>query len=134
MSKITILDDDHFTLWFHSDTKIVHHHIKKYCYGVTLRTLLNKGVEELVKNGATKWLSDDRNNNTLTKEDTDWANGDWFPRCIKAGWKFWGLVLPEKAIGKMNMKKFVAQFAESGLTVQVFSDPDAALRWLAMAK
>jgi len=130
MEKITILDDDHFTLWFHPDSKIIHHHIKKYCYGDTLRTLLNKGIEELIKNSGTKWLSDDRNNNSLTQSDTEWVNTDWFPRCIKAGWKFWAIVLPEKTIGRMNMKGFVSQFAAAGVTTLVFSDPDEALQWL----
>ena len=58
----------------------------------------------------------------------DWTATVWRPRVIKGGWKYWALVLPEKAIGQMNMKQIVQQHADTGVTVQIFTNADVALK------
>ncbi len=130
MAKLTILDNDFATLWYHTDTRIVHHQIKKYIYGVHLQELLNKGTETLIQNRAIKWISDDRRNNALTLQDQDWANNVWFPKTAKAGWKFWAMVQPEKLAGQLNMQKQANVVTNGGVTVGTFSDPDEAMSWL----
>jgi hypothetical protein len=130
MSTTTIIDNEFCLLWFHNEKKIVHHQFKKFICGDKFRELLNKGCETLKQKGACKWLSDDRGNGALPKEDDDWAKQVWFPQTVKAGWKFWALVLPSQIVGQMNMKSFVNQFAQGGIKVNVFSDPAKALAWL----
>jgi hypothetical protein len=130
MSKITILDNECATLWFYPESKIVHHEIKKFIFGQQLRELFNQGYETLKKNNAQKWLSDDRNNGPLNDEDSAWCQNDWFPRVVAAGWKFWAIVMPKKVIGVMNMRKFTEDYAKAGVIVNVFSDPEEALKWL----
>jgi hypothetical protein len=130
MPKTVIFDHDRATLWFYPETKIVHHEIKKYVYGPELREILDQGYELLKKNKAQKWLSDDRRNGPLTAEDTQWAKTDWFPRVVAAGWKYWAIIMPEKATGVMNMQKFKAEYAQAGVIVNVFNDPDEGLKWL----
>ena len=131
MATSTILDHEYATLYFHDDKKIVHHKVKKYIHGETLRQLLMKGYETLKAKSAKKWLSDDALNGPLLKEDAEWAKTEWFPKVVRAGWKFWAIVLPVQVIGQMNMKKFMDEYAKAGVTVNVFSDPDKALTWLA---
>lgn len=130
MSRITALENAHISLWFYPDIKIVHHQIHRYTSGALLREANEKGVELLQQHGACKWLSDDRNNGPLPPEDLAWAHDNWTPRAIKAGWKYWALVIPEKAVAKMNMKRFQAEFAQAGVTVQTFNDPESAMAWL----
>jgi hypothetical protein len=130
MSKMIIIDNEFVTLWYYPEKKIVHHQFHKFLYGQAFRDDLNAGTELLQKYGAQKWLSDDRKNSALPKEDVEWAETDWFPRTKKAGWKYWALVLPEQVIGQMNMKRFIRDYSAQGLTVQVFSDPEAAMSWL----
>ncbi len=130
MAKLTILDNEFATLWYYTDTKIVHHQIKKYIYGNHLQELLNKGTETLQQNKAQKWLSDDRNNNALTSQDQEWANNIWFPNTAKVGWKYWALVQPEKVTGQLNMKKQANVVTNGGVTVCTFNDPIEAMNWL----
>jgi hypothetical protein len=130
MAKQTILDNDYASLWYHPEKKIIHHHFKKFAYGDHFRSVLEKGLEVLKQNGASKWLSDDRKNSALKSEDGEWGETNWVPRVIKAGWKYWGIVLPEKVVGQMNMKQFIEANSRRGVIVKVFSDPDEALRWL----
>jgi hypothetical protein len=130
MPTITIIDNENASLWFHHETGIVHHKFKKYMYGDDFKAVLNQGLEQLKNNGATKWLSDDRGNSALRPEDGEWAETDWAPRVLAAGWRYWAIVLPESIIGKMNMKQFIDRYAETPVTVKVFSDPNEALGWL----
>ncbi|MBN1471547.1 MAG: hypothetical protein JW925_07190 [Syntrophaceae bacterium] len=130
MQKITVHENEHITLWYYPETKIIHHQFHKYIYGDEFRKGLNAGVEAMKKYGAIKWLSDDRNNMALPLDDVEWAKTDWFPRTLKAGWKYWALVQPAKAIGQLNMKQFTETYSKLGITVNVFSNPDEAMKWL----
>ena len=60
MAASVVLDNEYATLWFHEDSKIVHHKFKKYIHGEMLRQLLTKGYETLKQKNAKRWLSDDR--------------------------------------------------------------------------
>ncbi len=130
MSAVTVLENEYATLWYHPEAKVVHHQFHKYMFGEAFRSVLTTGVEVMKKNGAHKWLSDDRNNSALSPEDTDWGLTVWTPQVMAAGWKYWAVVLPEKAVGQMNMKRFIEDYSTRGVKVQVFSDPDKALKWL----
>jgi hypothetical protein len=126
----TIIDNEFATLWFHPETKIVHHQFHKPIGGQSFRDVLDKGLEAFQEANAQKWLSDDRGNSALSPEDSDWGINNWAPRVIAAGWKYWAIVMPEKVIGQMNMQRFMKIYSEQGVSVRVFSDPDEAMQWL----
>lgn len=130
MSIKKILDNDYATLWHHPENKIVHHQFHKFIHGEQFRSVLEKGLEIFEEYNATKWLSDDRKNSALPKEDAEWAMTDWNPRVISSGWKYWAIVLPDKILGKTNMNQFIKQQNEQGVTVEIFDDADEALDWL----
>ncbi len=130
MSKETILDTDYATLWYHPETKIVHHVWKKFIYGQEFRDVLEKGLEIFQQHGVQKWLSDDRKNSALPTEDLEWGMGNWFPRVFGCGWKYWAIVMPDKVVGKMNMQRIMDTYAQQGLVIDIFDDSDEALKWL----
>ena len=130
MQSITLHDNGYATMWYHPDKKIVHHQIHKFIFGEELQKLLLTGTEALRKNRASKWLSDDRSNAALRKEDLEWGMTNWFPQALQAGWKFWAIVQPEKIIAQMNMEKVVEDYAKAGMTAKFFTDPDQAMKWL----
>ena len=130
MEKETVLDNPDITVWYYPDKKIVHHQFHQFATGKNLQDGLNKGAETLEKNRANKWLSDDRKNTAIGKEDMEWTKTVWRPRVIEAGWKYWALVLPEKTVGQMAMKRIVQEYADTGVTVRIFSDPEEAMKWL----
>lgn len=130
MPAQVIIDKDSATLWHYPETKTIHHQIKKFIHGDELRNLLMTGAETLAKTGATKWLSDDRNNGALSREDEQWCKEVWFPKALKAGWKHWAIVQPEKVVGQLNIKRFKETYAQAGINADIFSDLDQAKAWL----
>jgi len=130
MPTQVILDNEDATLWFHPETKVVHHFVKRYIHGQALHDVLEKGAEVMEKHHATKWLSDDRNNGALSPDDEKWGKEVWFPRALKAGWKHWAIVQPAKIVGQLNIKRFKETYAQAGVNAAMFSDPDEATIWL----
>jgi len=128
--KQIVLDNEFATLWYYPQLKIVHHKFHKFIFGDNFRMTLSKGAEFFEKEKCSKWLSDDRGNSALPAEDSEWATKVWSPRMVKAGWKNWALIMPDKAIGKMNMKRLVAAYDDSGVKVEIFDDEISALEWL----
>lgn len=127
-----IIDDGDALLLYHPRPKIVHHQLRTVVQGERFRSILEKGVELFVQHGAYKWLSDDRGNGPLSPEDAEWAMTKWSPRVIAAGWKYWAVVMPKKMIGQMDMTGWIKTYAEKGVTVSAFTDPESALRWLSV--
>jgi hypothetical protein len=130
MDKEVVLDNEYMTVWYHPGKKIIHHQFHKFTYGKLFQDGLSAGAAILEKNSAKKWLSDDRKNTAIGKEDMQWTATVWRPRVIKAGWKYWALVLPEKVVGQMVMKRIIKEYADTGVTVNLFSDPGEAMKWL----
>ena len=125
-----IIHTDYATLWYHPDTKIVHHVFHKFIYGDEFLSVLNTGLDAFKQYGAQKWLSDDRKNSALPTADLEWSINDWFHRAFNSGWKYWAIVMPDKVVGKMNMQRFIKTYVELGLTIEIFDDPDEAMTWL----
>lgn len=114
--------------WLENE-KVVLKAFKGYIQGEELHAAFNAGYEKLKKENGTKWLSDNRGVPVYKAEDVKWINEDWFPRILGAGWKYWGLIEPETAIGAMVMKQFTF-YIEKGIDLQVFHTIEDGLAWL----
>jgi hypothetical protein len=126
----TIIQTPRMSLYYHPTDKIVHHEMHNYPGLELLQEVLMKGLELLREHGASRWLSDDRNGGALPKSHHEWGDQVWAPQAIKAGWKYWGLVLESHLLHAANMHKLVQLYAAQGVTVEVFGDTDSAYRWL----
>ena len=130
MSAITVYENEQVTVWYHPDQKIIHHQMHQYTHGQAFRDALLAGLEAMKKYQADKWLSDDRLNIVLNPEDQQWSEGVWRPLAIAAGWKYWAIVQPEHLFAKLRMEKLAEVNSQLGVTVQFFSDPEEAMKWL----
>jgi hypothetical protein len=130
MKKELIIDNEHASLWYYPENKIVHHIVHKYLYGELFQNLLLTGAEIFEKEHCTKWLSDDRNSSAIRKSDLQWGNDVWKPRILKVGWKYWAVILPDLTVGKLSMKSLIGQYQKEGLFIETFDSADLALTWL----
>lgn len=129
-SPRTIIANEYATLVYHASDKIVHHTFHKPIAGPHFRQVLNSGTELFQKYGASKWLSDDRGNGALHPDDGKWTMEDWSVRTVAAGWKYWAIVMPDAALGRANMRRFIRDYSDRGVVVRIFESPDDALDWL----
>ncbi|HOV14394.1 MAG TPA: hypothetical protein PK771_08935 [Spirochaetota bacterium] len=130
MGTITVIDNEKMSLWFHEESKIIHHKIKNVLNTKEFEDLLSKGADYIEKYKAKKWLSDDRDNIVISQEANEWGDKVWAPRVIKAGFSYWAVVVPIKAMGKLQMSMFIKEYKKRGVTVEIFDDVDHAIKWL----
>jgi len=130
MTTQTLIETDYATLLYYPDEGIIHHELRKFTYGDALHELLEVGLTNFQQLGLTKWLSDDRKNSAVPQADVDWAMQYWMPPMIQSGWKYWAVVLPDKAAGKASMNRVIEQFSQLGISIEVFDDADEAYNWL----
>jgi hypothetical protein len=131
---VTIIDDETRRLVFYRESKVIHHTIKAPIYGDEFRELLTRGADGFEKNGATKWLSDDRANGAIAPEDNAWADSVWVPRVMRAGFRHWAIVVPQRAIGSLQMRRLSNEFRDRGVDVRLFGAPEHAMAWLESVK
>ena len=130
MEKIEVINTDFMSLWYHPDSKIVHHKMKKSLPPGGHKELLSTGADYMEKYGAIKWLSYDRDMVVVSEEALKWADEEWVPRVLKAGFKYWAIVLPKSSIGTMQVKRLIKEYNKRGVTVELFETLEDALAWL----
>ncbi len=130
MSETIVVDNEYITLRYIPEKSLIYHTIHKPVAGQPLRDAINAGTEVLKENGATKWLSDDRKNGPLSREDAEWGFKDWNRRAIAAGWKYWAVVVPEQAVAAGSLAPTIQDLFNLGVRTQVFVTVEEAMEWL----
>lgn len=130
MGRIKVVDLPEITLWYHSDKHIVHHQMHCRPPISVLESVLETGLETLRDKAAHKWLSDDRKGGALPKSHQEWAATEWGPKTAAAGWKYWALLPPHRAVGQLSMDRLRKTYSALGVTVEIFPDQYSAMAWL----
>ena len=130
MSETELINNEHMSLWYDPVSKFVHHKVKKSLPKGAFEELLNMGAEYLEKFRLKKWLSDDTNVVAITKEDNDYGDKVWAPRVIKAGFQYWAVVMPKSAMGSLQLNRFIKEYRDRGVTVEIFDSVESAKTWL----
>ena len=130
MAAQVLIDNPYVTLWYHPETKIVHHQMHKFIIESVFRDFHEAGTLALKQHGAQKWLSDDRKNPVLAQSLHEWARDHWFPKTRDAGWKYWAIVAPEEELGQWTMDRAVEDYRAQGIIARYFREPDEAMQWL----
>jgi hypothetical protein len=130
MAEVVIVDNEFITVRYLDDKRIIYHTVHKPIAGQPLRDALVAGTEAMKTYGACKWLSDDRLNGPLTQEDIEWGFNNWNLPTIKAGWKFWALVVPTELIAAGSLTFTINSLYDLGLRVMAFDNLEEAMAWL----
>jgi hypothetical protein len=132
MPNVTIYSSDYITVEYWPDHNSIYHVVHQPISGQLpiFKEALNAGTEALQKYNVHKWLSDDRKNDALTPEGNAWSFSDWQPRTMKAGWKYWALVVPNAAAAAGTLAPVIEQLFELGLRMMVFANVEEAVAWL----
>lgn len=127
----TIYDGKYITVTYHPETKIIHHISHGAVPSSELREALNAGTNLLKRYAACKWLSDDRQNPGISPADVQYQIVDWVPRTVRAGWKYWAVLVPETLEGKADLMSVIHAGYDLGVHTKIFADLPEAYEWLA---
>lgn len=132
MPNITIYNSEYITVEYWVDHNLIYHTVNRPISGQLpiFKEALNAGTDALQKYKVHKWLSDDRNNDELTPEGNEWSFSDWQPRTLKAGWKYWALVVPTTLAAAGTLTPIIESLYARGLRMMVFTTVESAVAWL----
>lgn len=119
-------------VWFHERRKVVHHRIKRPILTQELAVIqeaFNCGTEALRKEGATKWLSDDRAQLVMPSEVQHWCQRVWFPVTRDVGWRHWAIIQPESAVARLFVARLLPAVSNDGITARTFTSTADAFAW-----
>jgi hypothetical protein len=129
-SRLPVFDHQRIRVWYYPTARIIHHEMLAPVLGDIFRQALTAGAKAMAEHKGEKWLSDDRLNGALMPEDLEWVDKVWHAQAVAAGWKYWALLPPTGVVGQLNIKRHIALYKARGIVVQVFSELDAAMKWL----
>ena len=132
MTNITLYNSEYITVEYRPDNKLIYHTVHQPMSGQLpmFKEALNAGTAALQKYKVHKWLSDDRKNDALTPEGNEWSFGDWQPRTLNAGWKYWALVVPQTLAAAGTLLPVVDRLSRLDLRMMVFTNVEEAVVWL----
>ena len=128
--KQMIKDSAKWSVEVSYNDKIIIKTMKGFTSGADARELFNTVHSCYDKNGIAKVLSDNKELVVWRDEDVKFINDDYLPRMIKSGWKYWGIVQPKNAVGRLAMQNFINFYKEHGVEVQEYNDYHSAYNWL----
>jgi hypothetical protein len=129
-AREVVFESEQMSVWCYPKWRLIYHQMHRYCLGEPFRAGMSAGTQAMQRHRAIAWLSDDRLNGPLPDEDEQWAGTFWFQQTKAAGWKYWAMVLPERAVGKLNVKRYIELSRKRGIEAQMFVAPEPALDWL----
>lgn len=130
MSEIAVYDNKYITVSYLEDEGIIQHTIHQPVTGQVFRDALMAGSAAMERYGVCKWLSDDRLNGSISREDTAWANENGYAPTIEVGWKYWANVIPEEILAADTLTLVIEQLYHRGLKMVFFTRVEEALKWL----
>jgi hypothetical protein len=130
MALVPLIDNEYITVCYWPDKETIYHTIHKPVSGQKFREALLAGTEALLKYNIYKWLSDDRNNGPIARDDYQWISTVWRPQTIAAGWKYWSVVVPPNPEAAGSLVASIDSLYELGLQMMVFTTIEEAIAWL----
>lgn len=97
--------------------------------GEKLRKIFNELIHALERKNTTVIVADARQMKIIAFNDQQWAIEDWYPRAVKAGFRFQGLILSKDSFNEITVKKITQNYDDAIVTTQYFTSPNEALEW-----
>ena len=103
---------------------------KSFAKGDKFRNGLDEGLELLRAKDARNWLADLRDLGTVTKDDQEWSNENWYPRAINAGVRKMAVIMPKSVISTMSVTRILTKVEKVDIETRYFDDLEASKVWL----
>ncbi|NUU59929.1 hypothetical protein [Paenibacillus agri] len=129
----TVFKTDSATVSWNEKAKAVHVEFNTYVHSDQLRAICDKAMELQQEKGAQRMISDNRKLSVISQEDQKWISTVHNQRIQDSGIKFVAIIMPEKTLGKMSMKRVVASsvaFDDIKTVFESFESVEEAEEWL----
>ena len=118
-------------IFYNNDLHIVQTFWKGvYVSDEPFRRILDEIINVLVLKNASIIIADARDMYIISPGDQEWILNSWYPRAVKAGFRYQGLILNKDTFSELAVKTISNQYDTSTVTTKYFSSPSEALDWV----
>ena len=129
LQKIFLSDE--CDIYYNSELHIIQSRWKGiYVEGERLKEIFNMLILALDLKKTEIIVADARDMLAISPADQQWTIEDWYPRAVRAGFRFQGLVLSKNTYNELAVKRISNQYDDSFITTQYFETPSEALKWV----
>ena len=94
------------------------------------RAILDEIIKALELKKAFIIIADARQMYVISQADQDWIINNWYPRAIKAGFRYQGLILNKNSFSELTVKMISRQYDSTTVMTKYFDSPSDALEWV----
>ena len=94
------------------------------------RKILDEIINVVELKKASIIIADARDMYVISPQNQEWIINSWYPRAVKAGFRYQGLILSKDTFSELTVKKISEKYDESTVTTHYFSSPSEALDWV----
>jgi hypothetical protein len=122
-------NEDHLTVRYDERLDAVVMEWHEFAEGEQYRDGLDAGLELVEEKRAQNWLADLRDMETVSEEDKQWSNEQWFPRALESSLEQMAIIQPESVVANMSVEDIMQEVGED-LRSHYFDNRDEAEAWL----
>ncbi len=98
-----------------------------YAEGQRLQDIFDQLILALQTKNCSMIIADAREMFVIAPKDRQWTIDEWYPRAVKAGFKYQGLILSKDTFNELSVKQISAHYDENKVATMYFTSPSAAL-------
>ena len=126
-----IFSSDECDIFYNTNLHIVQTFWKGvYVNDEPFRRILDEIINALELKKASIIIADAREMYVISPNDQEWILNSWYPRAVKAGFRYQGLILNKDTFSELAVKTISNQYDSSTVTTQYFNSPSDALEWV----
>ena len=127
----TIFSSNECDIFYNNNLHIVETFWKGvYVSEEPFRRILDDIIKVLELKNASIIIADARDMYVISPNDQEWILNSWYPRAVKAGFRYQGLILNKDTFSELTVKSISNQYDTTTVTTQYFSSPSEALDWV----
>lgn len=100
-----------------------------YVEGESLRKIFNELINALQNKKTSIIIADARRMMIIPFKDQEWTINDWYPRAVRAGFRYQGLILSRDTFNEITVKKISEKYDDAIITTEYFPSPVEAMEW-----
>ncbi len=126
-----IFSSDECDIFYNTNLHIIQTFWKGvYVNDEPFRRILDEIIYALELKKASIIIADAREMYVISPNDQEWILNSWYPRAVKAGFRYQGLILNKDTFSELAVKTISNQYDASTVTTQYFNSPSDALEWV----
>lgn len=109
---ISAFESDCVSVQYDAEINTIHLTWKRFAKGAEFKEALEQGLAAAKKFKATGWIGDVQYLGVVDEADTQWVNGEWFPRLLsQSSFTHMAVIVGARAITKMSVGAIMSKVA-----------------------